>query len=156
MRIHCNFSDCKKYRYTLSASWNRSLPEVLFIGLNPSLANEFKLDPTVNKCVRLAKKWGYGKVELINLFGLITPYPQMLFESKDPIGIENDSWITKKLHDYQNTIAIWGNHGTYKNRYLSVLEKVERPLCLKINKTGMPAHPLYLKESVLPFSYSIE
>jgi len=32
----------------------------LFIGLNPSTANEEVDDPTIRRCVNYAKDWGYG------------------------------------------------------------------------------------------------
>ena len=154
--VHCDFSDCKKFRYRISITWDDTLSSILFIGLNPSIANTVKLDPTVSKCIRMAKNWGYGSISIVNLFSFISPFPKVLFGAEDPIGPENDLWIENELYRHQETIAIWGNHGAYKNRCQSVLEKIERPLCLKRNKTGMPAHPLYLKETVLPFPYIIE
>ena len=34
------FSSCKAYRYSLTRAWNLSQKSVLFIGLNPSTADE--------------------------------------------------------------------------------------------------------------------
>ena len=54
------FSECRKYRYSLWRVWDESLPFVLFIGLNPSTADEIEDDPTIRRCINFTKEWGYG------------------------------------------------------------------------------------------------
>ena len=53
------------------------------------------------------------------------------------------------------TIAAWGNDGDLYNRNQEVLEIISNPMCLKVNKTGQPAHPLYQKKDIKPIPYSI-
>src|SRR5687768_9426584 len=36
------FSRCRTYRYSLARVWNPELPSVLFVGLNPSTADEHR------------------------------------------------------------------------------------------------------------------
>jgi hypothetical protein len=73
------FDDTRKYRYTLLRYWGPStdMPLVLFIGLNPSTADEKVLDPTVRKCCIWAKEWGYGGMIMMNVYA---------FRSTDPRG----------------------------------------------------------------------
>lgn len=40
----------------------------MFIGLNPSTADESKDDPTIRRCIRFAKDWGYGGLLMMNAF----------------------------------------------------------------------------------------
>ena len=54
------FSPDRLHRYGLWRIWDDDLPKVLFIGLNPSTADELKNDPTIRRCIGYAKDWGYG------------------------------------------------------------------------------------------------
>ena len=77
-------SEDRKYCYILSRTWDETKPTVLFIGLNPSTADEKTDDPTIRKCINYAKCWGYGKILMANLFAfrntiLIELINQLLF-----------------------------------------------------------------------------
>ena len=60
--INATISDCQKYRYALSRTWDDKNNTILFIALNPSTADEKNDDPTIRKCINYAKKWGYGSL----------------------------------------------------------------------------------------------
>lgn len=61
--------------------WDDQKPLIMFVGLNPSTANE-KYDPPRQKiCI--------GGVYMMNLFAWVTPYPEELITSENSIG-END------------------------------------------------------------------
>ena len=62
------FSRCKNYRYALWRNWDDLKPDVMIIGLNPSTADEKENDPTIVRCIKFAKSWGYGGVCVTNLF----------------------------------------------------------------------------------------
>jgi len=47
------FSECGRYRYKLCRIWDDSLPQVTFIGLNPSTADASIDDQTVKRCTGL-------------------------------------------------------------------------------------------------------
>ena len=47
MNSGADFSPCRKYRYKLWRIWDETLPLAMFIGLNPSTADEVKDDNTV-------------------------------------------------------------------------------------------------------------
>ena len=75
MKKDAVLSEDRKYRYLLSRNWDDTKPTVLFIGLNPSTADEKEDDPTINKCISYAKSWGYGKVLMANLFAFRSTNP---------------------------------------------------------------------------------
>ena len=47
-------------------------------------------------------------------------------------------------------VAAWGNHGKFLNRSLEILPSLDQLHCIKMNKSGEPAHPLYLKAELKP------
>ena len=67
----------------------------MFIGLNPSTADEVDDDRTIKRCISYAKQWGYGGIIMANLFAYRTSSPNVMMDSHDPIGKENDAWLVK-------------------------------------------------------------
>ena len=72
------FSKDKKHRYELSRHWDLSKSDILFIMLNPSIANENIDDPTIKRLINFTKKFNYGGFFVANLFTYITPYSKTL------------------------------------------------------------------------------
>jgi hypothetical protein len=56
------YSDCERYRYSLTRVWDDAGRRALFIMLNPSTATEVQNDPTVERCERRARALGFGCV----------------------------------------------------------------------------------------------
>ncbi len=127
----------------------------MFIGLNPSTADETEDDPTINRCINFSKDWGYGGLCMVNLFAFRATVPSDMMASKDPIGSENDNWIKKLSKDAGVIVAAWGNNGSYMGRSKNIMDMVPNLKCLKINKTGEPAHPLYQPSSATPIKMGI-
>ena len=146
-------SEDRKYRYILSRTWDETKPTVLFIGLNPSTADEKTDDPTIRKCINYAKCWGYGKIIMANLFAFRSTDPNKLNHEEDPVGPENDSYILKSASGVDLIIACWGNPGRLFSRDKEVISLIPNLHCLKRNKNGTPSHPLYLSKDIKPSSY---
>ena len=77
-------SDDRRYRYELSRIWDAALPPVLFVGMNPSTADEEQDDPTIRRCIRFARDWGYGGLLMGNLYALRATDPQELTRAVEP------------------------------------------------------------------------
>lgn len=60
MKSEAILSVDRKYRYVLTRTWDETLPNIMFVGLNPSTADETTDDPTIRRCINFAKSWGYG------------------------------------------------------------------------------------------------
>ena len=149
-----DFSDCRMYRYTLWRTWDDSKSKVMFLGLNPSTADEVKNDPTVTRCINYSKSWGYGGMYMMNIFSFRTTYPIELKKAKNPIGKDNDYWIQKIYRRVDKCIGAWGNDGDFKRRSNEIFKIIPKIYCLKLNQSGQPAHPLYLKSNLKPFLLS--
>jgi hypothetical protein len=136
-------SGCRLYRYSLVRVWNEKLKSVVFIGLNPSTADEENDDRTIRRCIGFAERWGYGGIIMLNLFAYRATKPRDMMAFAQPIGEENDKYL-KELCCGLDVIAMWGNAGTYLNRDKSVLEMLPNIQCLGVTKAGCPKHILYL------------
>ena len=84
------FSPCRTFRWWLWRRWDPQAPLLLFIGLNPSMADGRCDDPTTRRLMGLASRWGFGTIEVLNLYARITADPARLRHSEDPVGDQAD------------------------------------------------------------------
>jgi hypothetical protein len=122
----------------------------MIIGLNPSTADETEDDPTIRRCVQFARLWGYGGLCMANLFAFRAAKPAELFAARDPIGPGNDEWLMKLAASAGVVVAAWGNGGTHLERANAVTRLIPNLYCLRMNRSGQPAHPLYLPADLRP------
>src|SRR6187455_1128147 len=119
------FSEDRRHRYTLARIIRDTEPErdstVLFVCLNPSTADEVRDDPTIRRCVGYAKRWGFSRLVVCNLFALRSTDPRALYEHPDPIGPANDRHLLDEATRADRVVAAWGAHGGYKLRGATVL-----------------------------------
>lgn len=149
------FSPCRKYRYALWREWDMlNSSYAMFIGLNPSTADETQDDPTIRRCVDYAKRWGYGALCMTNLFAWRDTKPVDMMKEENPIGDDNDKWIHTLAAHANIVIASWGKHGCHLDRATEVRMLVTSLNYLHLNQDGSPAHPLYLKSSLTPKLYT--
>lgn len=141
------FSSCRKYRYALWRTWQEGDGHVMFIGLNPSTADETEDDPTIRRCIGFAKDWDFGGIYMLNLFAFRATNPKNLKKADDPVGPENNSFLTMYHEPAGLNIACWGTHGGFMKRDQAVIGLLGREnlSCLGITAGGQPKHPLYLK-----------
>lgn len=150
------FSDDERYRYYLSREWGPPGEEVKrlnFLMLNPSTADERKNDPTVERCQRRAKNLGYDGIVVTNLFAFRATDPKTMKAADDPIGPDNDGWITNAFIVSEKTICAWGSHGSFRNRSADVrrmLSLFGEVFALALTAAGEPRHPLYLSYELSP------
>ena len=155
MKRGAEISDDGRYRYRLWRTWGDG-PHVTFIMLNPSTADAEVDDPTVRKCIGLAKTWGcYGGIGIVNLYARRTSSPDELFGFEDDIvGPENDDAIGHMIDvpPLGPVICAWGMWGVRGTRAGEVYDRLRadgvEPKCLgPLTQQGQPRHPLYLPES---------
>ena len=151
---NATFSPCRRWRYTLERETGTGGDlAVAFIGLNPSTADELNDDPTIRRCVDFARRWGYGKLVMLNLFAWRATDPRELSNVFDPRGAGSLSALEHWHGLCDKTIAAWGNIGRLEGRdgYVREILQRQKPLYhLGLTKYGMPRHPLHLKATTLP------
>ncbi|HIF17629.1 MAG TPA: DUF1643 domain-containing protein [Cycloclasticus sp.] len=150
MKNTAKLSSCRQYRYALWRTWDDSKPFVLFVGLNPSTADETTDDATLTRCINFAKSWHYGGVCMANLFAFRATQPSDMKLAIDPIGKDNNKWLKKLANDAAIVVAAWGNDGAFLGRSTDAKKLLSNLHYLKINQSGEPAHPLYLAAKLTP------
>lgn len=160
MKNEVIFNKERTHRYSIKRIWDLSKKKVVFICFNPSTADEYDDDQTFGRCIDFAKRWdsgSYGSVEVVNLFAYRTKDPSILKKSLDPIGEENDMYISAAVKNADLVIAAWGEHGFFKRRDREVLSRVKKELkpiyCLGVLKCKQPKHPSRARKNIIPFHY---
>jgi hypothetical protein len=143
------FSDDRKYRYALYREWDQNKPLVMFIGLNPSTANETESDPTIRRVIRFAKDWGYGGLYMMNLFALVSPDPTVLIGAVDAVA-DNDYYLQMKAVECEMICFVWGAFPEAKQRAAYIASRFKGAYCMGKTKDGHPKHPLYLPAITKP------
>lgn len=144
------FSPDRIYRYTLWREWIGGDGYAMFVGLNPSTADETQDDPTIRRCIAFAKSWGYAGLCMTNLFAFRATDPKDMLAQGDPVGDENDDWLVRIASDAGVVVAAWGVHGTHLGRDKDVRAMLPNLHCLALTKEGHPGHPLYLRKTLTP------
>ena len=154
-RGEATYSPCKKYRYTLTRPLDAIGPNVLFVMLNPSTATEETNDPTISRCIGYATRWGAKELRIGNVYALRSTDPKGL-RCDDPVGLDNDRALIGLGCWADIIICAWGNGVPgigFGERIRTVVSNLQpsKLHALKINeKSGQPAHPLYLRGDLKP------
>jgi hypothetical protein len=142
-------SACRLYRYTLWRDWIGGEGYAMFIGLNPSTADE-RDDPTIRRCVALAMSWGYSALCMTNLFAFRTTSPKLMKAAADPIGPDNDTWLESAALSASIVVAAWGVHGGFMGRDFHVRNLIPRLHHIGLTRAGQPRHPLFVLGTATP------
>lgn len=149
-------SDDEVRRYALRRCWDRELPAVFFLMLNPSTADAAQDDPTIRKCIGFAKSWGYGSLLVGNLWPYRSFDPSRLMSHFDcgEIDEDNEWWICAMHASAHATIAAWGVADIFKYEQGSPAARtLLNTYCLKRTKNGSPQHPLYIPGETTPIEF---
>ena len=146
------FSECRRWRYLLWRRWDEKKPVANFLMLNPSTADEHKLDPTCSRARDYAERWGYGALIVTNIFAFRNTNPNQMKAAADPVGPGNDAAIVRAARQSAIVVCAWGNHGEFLDRSAHVTALLFgnqiKAHALRINANGEPAHPLYLPRAL--------
>lgn len=169
MKRETIFSPCRKYRYTLWREWDcdtltgcsddlaHAGEYVMFIGLNPSTADETKDDPTIRRCIRFAKQWGYGAMCMTNIFAWRDTDPAKMKLAENPGGIDNQHHLLSIASEAGLVVAAWGNNGASQCRDLTVRQWLSgigiQMKCFRITQNKQPQHPLYVAADTTLIDY---
>lgn len=170
MSRQCEFSSDRIYRYTLWREWDvdsltgcaDDLPRVheylAVIGLNPSTADETQDDPTIKKCVKFAKRWGFGALCMTNLFAYRSTFPRDLLKVDDPTGPENLQHLFMAARDAGMVLAAWGKSVPIISSRAEFVSGVLKAggvnlFALRKNSDGSPQHPIYVPDATEPMPF---
>lgn len=136
----------------------------VFVMLNPSTADGDQDDPTIRRCVQFARREGYDRLEVVNLFAWRATSPKDLFAvgpERDPCGHENNRHVARVLDRAGLIICAWGAHGAFLDQDETMLGWIDSlnyndasVMALGLTMGGFPSHPLYLRADAPLVPYS--
>jgi hypothetical protein len=154
------FSDCGRYRYSLTRTGLFGAGTCLFLMLNPSTADAEVDDPTIRRCVGFTAAWGFNRLEVANLFAFRATDPRAMVMAQDPIGPKNDQHLLSAATRADRIVCAWGAHGGHMQRSAIVQRLLasagHRLHHLGLTKDGQPKHPLYLAASTQPKEWAFD
>lgn len=125
---------------------------VNFIMLNPSTADAENDDPTIRRCMRFARRWGFDRLDVTNLYAYRStePYALRRLTALVAVGEDNDGHLLRVAEDAALVVAAWGVLGGLWGRAAPVKALLGHlpAYCLGQTKAGDPRHPLYLPNDV--------
>lgn len=151
MRGGAAFDSTGRYRYALWRVWDRDADRVAFVMLNPSTADARRDDPTIRRCIGFARAWGFGSMEVVNLFAYRTPRPDVLRRASRPVGPENDRHVLRAARRAERVVVAWGGRGSWRGRDEEVMRMLARGgtiYCIGRTASGHPRHPLYARKEL--------
>ena len=152
--VQAKFSECKRYRYELSEVWDATKPMVLWILMNPSVANLDHSDPTLIKTGKYARAWGYGGQLIGNVHAYRATDSNEMLLVDDPVGPENDGALLSMAKRTQMIVLAYGmppkKLAARGLQVANLLAKNYDLHSLKLNMDGSPSHPLYLPTNLRP------
>jgi hypothetical protein len=165
----------KQYRYLLERRWlcrpKYKVP-VLWVMLNPSTADALADDQTIYRVIDFSSRWGFGRFEVVNLFGYRTPHPTNLMyrdvahklprSFAEAVGPENDRHTFEAMQRAGMIVVAWGSpsakriEAMMKDRIAAVRAIAaaagKELLSIGTTKDGSPTHPMARgKHRVSPF-----
>lgn len=145
-------------RTLITGQTGRPLKPMVFIGYNPSVADEVRPDPTIKRMMGFAVSHGCSDLGVVNIFSWVTPYPERLIPEDDD-GAANDRALRVAAGWCRQfdgiMVAAWGApkggaeiRAMARARHNQVLA-LNLPLhVLDLSAEGYPRHPLYLRQSL--------
>lgn len=154
-------SEDRIYRYSLTRDVAplTGVGSCAFIGLNPSTADETQDDPTIRRCMRFARDWGYAQLLMLNLYAFRATDPTVLWRARrdgvDIVGPRNLDTIIIDAGGADLVVCAWGaiqapRAAEHVERVLALLAD---PHCIGLTQGGSPRHPLYVLAATRPQAF---
>lgn len=159
VRGMARFSACGRYRYEMGRDWTPggTPPRtILFIGMNPSTADETRSDPTCARELGFSRAWGYTRYLKGNVLSWRATNPRDLPHDPDLAqGPETLDSLARLAAQSEMILMATGRlHRRYADKIsetTAAMAATGLPLmCLGTNADGSPKHPLYLRKDLLP------
>ena len=87
------FTEDRAIRWWLQRVWDPTARDMVWIMLNPSLADESRDDATIRRCTGYARREGCGSITVVNLFPVISTDPHLLITRLATGGNGDVRWV---------------------------------------------------------------
>jgi len=148
------FSPDRTLRYVVTRKTGEQDKLFVGVGLNPSVADAFKNDPTVRRGIGFAQRERCGLYVMLNSDAFRATDPKDLFSAAargvDVAGEHNDNvirFVFDLVEPGDLVVPMWGVHVRRgrADRIAELARAARIPMvCFGTTKDGEPKHPLYL------------
>jgi hypothetical protein len=158
------FSEDRKYRYRLDRDLASGEGTYVWIGKNPSMADETRDDNSVSRVMNRAREAGFRKFVVVNLYAYVSTDPRGLLDSwedaEGPLGPDNLSTIAEVLEEADYVLCAWGSEYIGPKQAARVLDMIGKaaltPHCLGLTDDGSPVHPARLRADTTAIAWDQE
>lgn len=155
--IAAEFSPCDQFRWSLTETWDATLPLWLWLLMNPSGAGLQFSDATVSKTGQISRQGGAGGQIITNSGAYRSTDPAGLAAAPDPIGPENEATILRLAATAGKVIVAYGQPPKVLRgeglRLARLLHARGIPLhVLRLSQDGTPMHPLSRGKGFIPIT----
>ena len=150
-------------RYLLEKKGKKKL---IVLGLNPSTANSKVPDSTMKKVMHYAEQESFDSFAMVNVYPQRATNPEDLKNFNEELHRKNLTKIEAVVSQIEKPVVLLAFGGNImKIKFLSscfidiykLLKKYNPSWkCLDIGATGIPKHPLYLKNSLRMKDFDID
>ena len=146
------FDEEHKHRYYLSRIWDDSHSKILFIGLNPSKADDVEDDNTVRRLITFSQSWGFGGFYIVNLYSFIATEPEDMIrwyymrtnKMQRALFKQNMEYALRYARICSMTAFCWGAGIPNEEASTRYIRTFRDAYCFGHTKDGHPKHPLFL------------
>lgn len=142
-------------------SENREALPLIWVMLNPSTADAFRDDQTIDQCCAFASQLGAGGIVVVNLYAFRARHPGDLMAQgfATRVGAYNDLALELALQlPHAGVICGWGanvdrlDDGAARVAWVRMVADAygAKLSALHTTKDGHPGHPLYLPHGLTP------
>jgi hypothetical protein len=150
-------SACERYRYSLTRVWGRGSRTVAWVMLHPTVGDVSLDDSTTRRVIEFSMRWGYDRLEIVNLFAYRAANARQLVGVEDPVGPENVRFFHRAVRSAELVVAAWGEDIQHSGEQPDTLDDLVRlrrdntaVLCFGLTDHGHPRHPLSVEDPAIP------
>jgi hypothetical protein len=152
--------DCYRYELGRRIADAANPRTAMFLWMNPSTAEVEWNDPTVAKGWRFTLRWGFQRMLVGNADAYRATDQAELARVADPMGPDNLEHLLAMARQSEIVVVGYGtpkvkavrDHGPRAARAL--LDAGIKLHVLRLSKDGIPCHPLYLPENLVPVPWA--
>lgn len=150
MKYAAKFSPDHMYRWWLTRVWDVGKPQICWIMLNPSTADERYDDPTLRRIIEFSQAWDYGRLVVVNLYPYCSSTPEevrgWVIAGVFRAWERNKHEILETAMVSQRVVCAWGAAPWAQVRGFFTVKLLEEKgielACLGLTQSGAPKHPL--------------
>lgn len=109
IRSEAVFNEDYTHRFILRKEWNKEKKKAVVIMIQPNTNDPYELDLTTVRVINNLNRIGYGYVDLVNIYSVVTKKLYLKGYDEDLVREENDGYILRACTKTDTVILAWGS-----------------------------------------------